>query len=189
LNGITGDTLGIAADTQGEVGMVQMRLGQVDLATGEILEGATLAVFYPKRKNGFTAGWVAMAQEPMMKLAQADLGKEAMRVLFAALSKLDFENWISLSHADLGRELNIKRPNISRAIARLTEEGVLLPGPKLHGRGTYTLNPNYGWKGSAKGHQTALLDRMKARGMSVVGEPLVDDRTLDLFGSQGAEDL
>lgn len=164
--------------------MGQIQLGQVDLATGEILEGATLAVFYPKRRNGFINGWVAMAQEPLMKLAQADLGKEAMRVLFAALAKLDFENWLSLSHADLGRELGIKRPNISRAIARLVEEGVLIAGPKLHGRGTYTLNPHYGWKGSAKGHQQALLDRMKARGLSVVEggtEAERDTKTLDLF--------
>ena len=165
--------------------MGQLRVGQVDLATGEILDGATLAVFYPKRKNGFTTGWLAMAQEPLMKLAQADLGKEAMRVLFAALAKLDFENWLSLSHADLGRELGIARPNVSRAIARLIQEGVLIAGPKLHGRGTYTLNPQYGWKGSAKGHQQALLERMRARGLSVVdggGEPAASDcHTLDLF--------
>jgi hypothetical protein len=166
--------------------MGQIQLGQVDLATGEILEGATLAVFYPKRKNGFTHGWVAMAQEPLMKLAQANLGKEAMQVLFAALAKLDFENWLSLSHSDLARELGLKRPNVSRAIARLIDEGVLIAGPKLHGRGTYTLNPQYGWKGSAKGHQQALLERMKARGLSVVeGGGLsaedTDTQTLDLF--------
>jgi hypothetical protein len=48
---------------------------------------------------------------------------------------------------------------------------------------TYRLNPAYGWKGSAKGHHEALKERMRVRGMSVVGddEPLVDDRTLDLF--------
>ena len=74
--------------------MSQIRVGSVDLSTGEILEGATLAVFYPKRRNGFGTGWLAMAQEPLMKLAQADLGKEAMRVLFAVLASLDYENWI-----------------------------------------------------------------------------------------------
>jgi hypothetical protein len=170
--------------------MAQMRLGQVDMSTGEILEGATLAVFYPKRKNGFqSGGWFAMAQEPLMTLAQADLGKEAMRVLFAVLAKLDYENFISINQAELGRQLNIAPSNMSRAIARLVKEGVLLAGPKLQSKGTYSLNPKYGWKGSAKGHQEALLDRMKARGLSVVGvdhEP-VDTRTLDLFddGQEG----
>lgn len=168
--------------------MPQIQLGQVDLATGEILEGATLAVFYPKRKNGFSTGWVAMSQEPMMKLAQAGLGKETSSVLFAALAKLDFENWLTLNHAELGRELGMKRPNVSRAIARLIEEGVLLPGPKVHAKGTYSLNPHYGWKGSAKGHQQALQDRMRARGMSVVGQddlPARDTQTRDLFEGGG----
>ena len=165
--------------------MAQVRVGTVDLATGEVLEGATLAVFYPRRKNGFTTGWFAMAQEPLMKLAQADLGKEAMRVLFAVLAKLDFENWISINQAELGRQLNIKPSNMSRAVARLVSEGVLLPGPKLQGKGTYSLNPHYGWKGSAKGHQQALMERMRARGLSVVdggGQPSSEDtQTLDLF--------
>jgi hypothetical protein len=164
--------------------MGQIRLGQVDMATGEILEGATLAVFYPRRRNGFGTGWLAMAQEPLMKLAQADLGKEAMRVLFAVLAKLDYENWISINQAELGRQLGIKPSNMSRAIARLVSEGVLLAGPKLQAKGTYSLNPHYGWKGSAKGHQEALLERMKARGLSVVdggGEPERDTRTLELF--------
>ncbi len=165
--------------------MSQIRLGQVDMDTGELLEGATLAVFYPKRRNGFLNGWVAMAQEPLMTLAQADLGKEAMRVLFAVLSKLDYENWISINQAELGRSLGIKPSNMSRAIARLVTEGVLLAGPKLQAKGTYSLNPRYGWKGSAKGHQAALLDRMRAKGISVInGGPEPDTCTSDLFAEQ-----
>lgn len=166
--------------------MPQIQVGQVDMSTGEFLEGATLAVFYPKRKNGFTTGWLAMAQEPLMKLAQADLGSEAMRVLFALLAKLDFENYLVINQAALGRELGLRAPNISRAIARLVDEGVLLAGPRVQVSRTYTLNPRYGWKGSAKGHQEALQARMRAAGLSVVGEPAaeaVDDRTGDLFES------
>lgn len=166
--------------------MAQVRVGQVDMQTGEILEGATLAVFYPKRKNGFSTGWLAMAQDPLMKLAQADLGDEARRVLFALLAKLDYENYISINQAELGRVLNIKPGNMSRAVSKLVKEGVLLAGPKIQSRGTYTLNPQYGWKGSAKGHQQALLDRMKARGLSVVeggnqAEPDRDPNTIDMF--------
>ena len=110
----------------------------------------------------------------------------------AVLAKLDFENWISINQAELGRQLNIRPSNMSRAIARLVHEGVLLPGPKLQGKGTYSLNPHYGWKGSAKGHQQALMERMRARGLSVVdggGVPAseVDTETLDLFPPPAAE--
>jgi hypothetical protein len=164
--------------------MAMTRVGQIDLDTGEILE-ATLALHYPKRRNGFVTGWVAMAQEPMMKLAQADLGDQARRVLFALLAKLDFENYLAVNAAELGRALGMARPHVSRAIARLMVEGVLLQGPRVQNRGTYTLNPRYGWKGSARGHQEALQARMRAAGLSVVdgGPPeAVDDRTGDLFG-------
>jgi DNA-binding Lrp family transcriptional regulator len=107
-----------------------------------------------------------------------------MRVLFAALAKLDFENYLVLNQAQLARELGMKQGNVSRAVARLLEEGVLLAGPRIGVNRTYTLNPHYGWKGSARGHQEALQARMKAAGLSVVQtEPTepVDDRTGDLF--------
>jgi hypothetical protein len=145
-----------------------VRVGQVDLATGEILEGATLAVFYPKRRNGFSEGWLAMSQNALMALARADLGDQARRVLFALLSKLDFENAIAINQAELARDLGMKSSNMSRAMTRLTAEGVLIAGPKIIGRCTYTLNPTYGWKGSARNHQEALKARMRARGLSVV---------------------
>jgi hypothetical protein len=166
--------------------MPQMQVGQVDMQTGELLEGATLAVFYPKQKNGFQTGWLAMAQEPLMALAQADLGDQARRVLFAALARLDFENYMSLNQAELGRLLGMPASNVSRAITRLVEEGVIVMGPKLHNRGTYTLNPHYGWKGSAKGHHNALMDRMRSRGMSVIqggggAASDIDPDTLPLF--------
>jgi hypothetical protein len=148
--------------------MGQIRVGQIDLATGELLQEATLAVFYPKRKNGFITGWLAMAQEPLMKLAEANLGGEAMRVLFAALAKLDFENYLVLNQADVGRQLGLQPSHVSRAIARLIDEGVLLAGPRIGVNRTYTLNPRYGWKGSARGHQDALTARMKQARMERV---------------------
>ena len=175
----------ISTDNTGGAAMAQIRLGQVDLDTGEVLQDATLAVFYPKRKNGFQTGWVAMAQEPLLKLAQADLGDQARRVLFALLAQLDFENLLAVNQAELGRVLSMKAPNVSRAVARLVDEKILLAGPRVQGRATFRLNPKYGWKGSARGHHEALMERMKAAGLSVVGEALsevVDDRTGDLFG-------
>ena len=42
---------------------------QIDHQTGEVVEGF-VAYVVPKRKNGFQKGWMAMAQEAMMMLAQ-----------------------------------------------------------------------------------------------------------------------
>ena len=45
---------------------------QIDHQTGEVVEGF-VAYVVPKRKNGFQKGWMAMAQEAMMMLAQSNL--------------------------------------------------------------------------------------------------------------------
>ena len=154
----------------------------VDADTGEVLEGAVLGMFFPKRQNGFRGGWVAMAQDALMALAKMDLGDEARRVLFAVLGRLDFENFILLNQAEIGEAIGIQRANVARAIAKLEGSGVLIRGPKAGRSSTFRLNPSFGWKGSATNHQKALRDRMRAAGLSVVqAEPLRDPRTVDAF--------
>lgn len=158
------------------------RVGSVDLDTGELLEGAVLGMFFPKRQNGFGTGWVAMAQNAMMELARSDLGAQDMRVLFAVLAKLDFENFLLLTIADLAKEIGMQRSNASDSIAKLEKLGVLIRGPKAGRSSTFRLNPSFGWKGSATNHQKALRDRMRAAGMSVVkSDPVRDPRTVDAF--------
>lgn len=123
-----------------------------------------------------------MSQNAMMELARADLGARDMRVLFAVLAKLDFENYLLLSIADLADEIGMQRPNVSSSITKLEKLGVLTRGPKAGRSSTFRLNPSFGWKGSATNHQKALRDRMKAVGLSVVkSEPLRDPRTVDVF--------
>lgn len=158
------------------------RVMSVDADTGEVFDGAVLGMFFPKRQNGFGTGWVAMAQNAMMELARSNLGAQDMRVLFAVLAKLDFENFLLLTIADLAKEIGMQRPNVSDSIKNLENLGVLIRGPKAGRSSTFRLNPSFGWKGSATNHQKALRDRMKAAGMSVVkSEPVRDPRTVDAF--------
>ena len=48
---------------------------QIDHQTGEVVEGF-VAYVVPKRKNGFQKGWMAMAQEAMMMLAQSKFNRQ-----------------------------------------------------------------------------------------------------------------
>ena len=48
---------------------------QIDHQTGEVVEGF-VAYVVPKRKNGFQKGWMAMAQEAMMMLAQSNFNRQ-----------------------------------------------------------------------------------------------------------------
>ena len=70
---------------------------QIDQQTGEVVEGF-VAYVVPKRKNGFQKGWMAMAQEAMMMLAQSNLTGNDMKVMWAMLARLDYENLIQVNH-------------------------------------------------------------------------------------------
>ena len=148
--------------------MTQVRTVQVDQHTGEIMDGAQLALIFPKRTNGFQqAGWLAMAQGPLIKLAKANLGGQALKAFMLLCGKLDFENWVNVSQAELANELSMNPSHMSRAIAKLIAEGVILKGPSVGNRKTYRLDPAYGWKGSAKNHRDALNQRVKHAGLAV----------------------
>lgn len=141
-----------------------------DQETGEIIDHAVALVVTPKRKMGFREGWVAMSQ------AATDVFKDIrsvdqQRVLWALLGKLDFENLIQISQSEIASDLSMAKANVSRSIKALRERGVLLQGPKIGRSSTYRLNPDMGWKGSAKTHNQALQDRMKQSNMRVVTSP------------------
>lgn len=139
-----------------------------DASTGEVYDKAVLAVFFPKRKNGFREGWFAMAQEALMTLARSNLSGQTMRVLFAVLSKVDFENFILISQSEIAKDLSIDKGDVSKSITKLIDIKVLIKGPKVGRSATYRLNPEFGWKGSASNHKEALMEQMKGRGLSVL---------------------
>ena len=136
------------------------RLQQIDLETGEIIDGF-VAYVVPKRKNGFGQGWLAMAQNGAEILAQSNLSGNDFKVLMKLLSVLDYENLIQVSQAEIARELNMHRQHVQRSIKRLMDLGIVLEGVKIGISRSYRLNPNFGWKGSAKGHREALTDHLK----------------------------
>ena len=136
------------------------RLQQIDSETGEIIDGF-VAYVVPKRKNGFGQGWLAMAQNGAEILSQSNLSGNDFKVLMKLLSVLDYENLIQVSQADIARELDMHRQHVQRSIKRLLELGIVLEGVRIGISRSYRLNPNFGWKGSAKGHREALHEHLK----------------------------
>lgn len=86
----------------------------------------------------------------------------------ALLEQLDFENAIIVNQSEIARDLDMQRQNVNKAIKRLIKAGALLEGPRLGMSRSYQLNPYFGWKGSPKSHSSALEERMKEAGLSVV---------------------
>lgn len=151
---------------------MERRLGQVDLATGEVMEQGFVAYIAPKRINGFGQRWMAMAQDAAMLLAQSDLGADDMKVFFALVAKLDYENLLVLNQAEVARELGMQRQNVQRSMKRLLKMEVILEGPKIGLSRSYRFNPSFGWKGTARNHVKALSShhrgRMEAAGITGV---------------------
>ena len=141
--------------------MRRRRITQTDTKTGETLMGL-VAYFAPKRQNGFHEGWFAMAQEAL-KVLKTFTHLDDFRVLVALLEQLDYENLILASQADIARDLDMSSAQVNRAIKRLVEVGAILKGPKHGITCSYQLNPEFGWKGSAKNHVEALDEHRKQR--------------------------
>ena len=102
-----------------------------------------------------------MAQEAMMMLAQSNLTGNDMKVMWAMLARLDYENLIQVNQAEVSEQVGMNRHNVNRSIKKLIELGVILEGVKIGISRSYRLNPNFGWKGSAKGHREALHEHLK----------------------------
>jgi hypothetical protein len=174
--------------------MKNKRLGQVDLDTGELLDEGFVAYVAPKRRNGFQKdGWIAMTQKAsaLETLANADLGDEARRVFLILLAHLEHENFILTPQTEMAAKLKMEKANFSRAMRRLETEGVILRGPKIGRMASFKLNPEYGWKGSAKNHILALdqqrAQRMKDSRISGViqgGKPAEHEAEVNACGSQ-----
>src|SRR5471032_2435007 len=96
-------------------------VGHID-SNGEVYDGAALALIFPKRRNGFGEGWIAMAQPALMALATGDFGEQAYRVFFGVIAMLDFENWIQLNQSELSETLKMNRQNFQRALRKLENE-------------------------------------------------------------------
>ena len=108
-NVITNDNNVTNIDNIGDV--MNRHMQQIDSETGEVVDGF-VAYVVPKRKNGFQRGWMAMAQDAMMMLAQSNLTGNDMKVMWAMLARLDYENLIQVSQAEVAQELGMNRHNV-----------------------------------------------------------------------------
>ena len=132
----------------------------LDNETGEIRDDLIPMMVPKKQVNGFKTGWFAMSQDATDYIAENIRTVDDYRVLMKLASKLDFENLICISAVEVAQELKMKPSNFSRSVRRLKELGILIEGPRVGKSKTYRLNPNVGWKGSAKNHKNALRQHL-----------------------------
>ena len=59
-----------------------------------------------------------MAQEAMMMLAQSNLTGNDMKVMWAMLARLDYENLIQVNQAEVAEQVGMNRHNVNRSIKK-----------------------------------------------------------------------
>ena len=95
-----------------------------------------------------------MAQDTLKRLnaERKALGLEGLVVFNALMARLDFENYIQVSQADIAAEVDMKPSNVSKAVSKLLELGFIRRGPKVGRSYTPTSSPGLAWKGKSKNH-------------------------------------
>jgi hypothetical protein len=146
--------------------MPRRQISQIDARTGEVLDGGFVAYVTPKRCNGFGRGWMALSQEASRMLSQRrkEIGFEAFAVMHFLISTAEFNGQFkTVNQTQIAKELDMQKSNVSRAIKRLLNFGVLVEGPREGLNKAYAISPEIAWKGEAKEHIIALHDYRRSR--------------------------
>ena len=133
---------------------MKRQIAIIDLKSGELMQGTP--VWVGVKSSPYGNRWFMANQEALIAIASdKELTLDPYRVLMVLLGRLDFENWIHISHNDIAVILSMKRTQVSRAIGLLERKGILVRGPKIGKSYGYRLNPYYWWKG--KGRKLELV--------------------------------
>lgn len=138
----------------------------VDTETGELVYIAIQA-----KSKHITGGFVMAMQEGFAQIARMGLTGEQLSVFMHMFSKMDFENYLIISQKDIAKDLNLKQPNVSRAVKKLVEKGIIHEGPKAGTNKTYRLDPQFGYKGRAKNIDTTkreIAKMAREKGLTVI---------------------
>jgi DNA-binding MarR family transcriptional regulator len=80
------------------------------------------------------------------------------------LGQVDYNNQVTMPQVEMARQLGMKRQNVSRAVAVLIKEEVLIvEEPQLGRNRRLRLNDRYGWKGKLKNLRTQRKSTSKSR--------------------------
>ena len=116
-------------------------------------------------RGGDGSNAVLLPANGLVALATYRLTGEVYSVLLYLMGKLSFDNWINITQVEIGKDLELARPNVSRAMKVLVEKQIILEGPRKGRCHTYRLNYAIGYKGD-DGRQTKggfrVLDGGKA---------------------------
>lgn len=110
--------------------------------------------FLLNKKKRYNIKWLTLWQDSseigvsIMEQAENDiLTKTEYRVRDWLLCTIGIGNFCYVNQAEMARRLNIERATASRAIKKLIELNILIPGPKSGKSNTYQISPAFCFSG------------------------------------------
>ncbi|MBC7703451.1 MAG: helix-turn-helix domain-containing protein [Rhodoferax sp.] len=119
------------------------RVGIIDRETGEVIDGGRMIYVPPKLR---IKGFFMANQDGFADLAKSNLTGEAFKVLMLMMSRMDYENAITISQKEIATTLEMKKQNVSRAVKSLRNAGVF----EKETDHVIHLATELGWKGKVQ---------------------------------------
>lgn len=129
--------------------------------------------FLLNAKKKYSVKWLTLWQDDseigvsIMEQAENDLlTKTEYRVRDWLLGTIGIGNFCYVNQSEMARKLNIERATASRAIKRLIELDILIPGPKSGKNNTYQISPAFCFFGKIQNgikERKNTIDNKKAK--------------------------
>ena len=87
---------------------------QIDQQTGEVIEGFVAYNGFPERMDG-------NGSRSNDDACASNLTGNDMKVMWAVLARLDYENLIQVNQAEVAEQVGMNRHNVNRSIKKLIE--------------------------------------------------------------------
>lgn len=127
--------------------------GFADVWPEDERQSAQTVYFEPPKKQKYDAKWLLLWQDETgagiveQSEMERPLTQTEYRVRDWILGTIGIGNYCYINQSEIGRKLRVHRTDISRAIKRLIELQILIPGPKSGRSNTYMVNPSFCFAG------------------------------------------
>src|SRR5512143_2955556 len=102
---------------------MRRKLSLLDEQTGELINMPIYLNSPHRRSTIYGDRWFQMAQDPLLSMAQdRELRGLTTTVLLYLFGRLDFENYVLVSHQDIADCISTTRPEATRAVNKLIEK-------------------------------------------------------------------
>ena len=146
-----------------------------------------VTVLIQPRNRQYQVQWIPLWQDvetgvSIMEQAKMDkpLSQTEYRVRDMLLGSIHIGNWAIVNQAELARQLRVQRADVSRAISRLIELGIVLRGEKIGRNSQYMISPGFAFKGGLAEGQRSVKKAQKDHKSKVLQFPKVRAEQVEL---------